>query len=426
MRQMTQKEDWDFAKEDVHYMTHGLHPYPAMMIPQIAKRLIKKYSSQHDVVLDPFCGSGGVLVEAMLAHHNCFGIDINPLACLLAKVKTTPIDPSLLTSQWTELRNEISKGIVVSRFEKSEIEVPEFPDSNIHYWFKPSTIKELYIIKKNLDSIPDEEVRDFFYACFSKTVRQVSGTRKGEFKLYRIPEEKWVEYQPNTIMVFESFLNTNISKMGEFFNHCEKEGINAKAEIFEADTSKLLTEEFPDEGRKKLYEGSVDLIVTSPPYGDSRTTVAYGQFCRYSLIWLGYAKKRTLEIDKVSLGGQGNQQELNSRTLEQTLENIPNTKRASEVKSYFSDLYDCLSRLCLVLSSGGHACFVLGNRTVNRIKIPTDQILVELGREFGFSRLAIIYRKIPSKRIPWKSSPTNIRGKKVDTISKESIVVLEK
>lgn len=59
-------EDWTFADADTQYMTHGLHPYPAGMIPQIANRLIERYSKPRLTVLDPFCGSGSVLVESRL------------------------------------------------------------------------------------------------------------------------------------------------------------------------------------------------------------------------------------------------------------------------------------------------------------------------------------------------------------------------
>jgi DNA modification methylase len=69
------------------------------------------YARKNDVVLDPFCGSGGVLVEARLAGLNSVGIDINPLACLLAEVKSNPIDPSILISWWKELRPKIEREI---------------------------------------------------------------------------------------------------------------------------------------------------------------------------------------------------------------------------------------------------------------------------------------------------------------------------
>ncbi|MEM3661053.1 MAG: DNA methyltransferase [Thermoproteota archaeon] len=57
-------DDWNFANCDTSYLTHGLHEYPARMIPQIAQRLINRYSPEGGKILDPFCGSGTVLVEA--------------------------------------------------------------------------------------------------------------------------------------------------------------------------------------------------------------------------------------------------------------------------------------------------------------------------------------------------------------------------
>jgi len=68
-------EDWTFRKANTHEHIHGIHPYPARMIPQIARKLIKLYSKPDDIVLDPFCGSGSVLAEA----NRAIGIDINPL-----------------------------------------------------------------------------------------------------------------------------------------------------------------------------------------------------------------------------------------------------------------------------------------------------------------------------------------------------------
>lgn len=66
-------DDWTFKNADTQYLTHGLHPYPARMIPQIASRLISDYSEKKDWVLDPFCGSGTVLVEPMLKNRNSIG-----------------------------------------------------------------------------------------------------------------------------------------------------------------------------------------------------------------------------------------------------------------------------------------------------------------------------------------------------------------
>jgi site-specific DNA-methyltransferase (cytosine-N4-specific) len=57
---------WDYQGEFTKTYTHGFHSYPAMMIPQVARRLIVEYSNEGDTLLDPFCGSGSVLVDAKL------------------------------------------------------------------------------------------------------------------------------------------------------------------------------------------------------------------------------------------------------------------------------------------------------------------------------------------------------------------------
>lgn len=419
-------EDWDFTNADIHYMTHGLHIYPARMIPQIARRLIERYSCVGDIVLDPFCGSGGVLVESMLTGRNAVGIDINPLACLLARVKSTPLNPKLLVDVWTDVRKNIGQDIGLLRLKQIQVKTPEFSGVNISYWFKPYMIEELAVIKNHLDKIPRREIREFFYVCFSNTVRTVSGTRKGEFKLYRMPLETWKNYSPNVLKIFEERVNNAISKMGEFYEYISKNGLKTKSEVYVGDTSKIFTDEFPSDAGKRLKEESVNLIVTSPPYGDSHTTVAYGQFSRYPLIWLGYPKEKVLEIDKISLGGRRNGEDLNLKSLNRVIDKIQDEKRAEEVKYFFIDLSKCLDKLSKLLAAKAYACFVLGNRTVNTIKIPTDEVITEIGKEFGLERETVIYRRIPSKRIPWKSSPTNIAGQKVETISKENIVILRK
>ena len=81
--------DWDFADAQTGYLTHSLHPYPAKYIPQIPNALIQELSSVGDTVLDPFCGSGTTLVEALLLKRHAVGVDANPLACLIARAKTT-------------------------------------------------------------------------------------------------------------------------------------------------------------------------------------------------------------------------------------------------------------------------------------------------------------------------------------------------
>ncbi len=425
-------EDWDFAGADTKYMTHGLHPYPARMIPQIVNRLLKRYASPYDVVLDPFCGSGGVLVEARLAKMHSIGIDINPLACLIAEVKSTPIDPNVLEEAWKKLKAKIGLTIWLFRSgQRSDIEVPDFSGTNIEYWFKPSTMKELSIIRQHLMEIENDEIRKFFSVIFSHTVREVSGTRKNEYKLYRIPEEKWANYGPNTSGVFVKHAEDAIKRMKEFYNACDR---SVFSKVFMADTRKMFSSDFPNEANELLSEKLPKIIVTSPPYGDSRTTVAYGQFSRLSSLWLDFEdwfdRETIMNVDNLSLGGRPNRTlKVDLPVLNQTIEIIErkSRQRAKEAMAFYYDLYMCLENMYAALSKGGYCCIVIANRTVRRVQVPTHAIIAEMGVDIGFENDVVIYpRRIPTKRLPWENAPENIPALKGKTMSKENIIVLRK
>ncbi|WP_437588114.1 DNA methyltransferase [Sorangium sp. So ce1000] len=81
------------AEEAARAHVHGFHSYPARMHPDTARRLIEGLSRRGERVLDPFCGSGTVLVEARLAGRAAIGVDANPLAVRLARLKVQGSTP---------------------------------------------------------------------------------------------------------------------------------------------------------------------------------------------------------------------------------------------------------------------------------------------------------------------------------------------
>ncbi|MCK4820441.1 hypothetical protein KA005_32050, partial [bacterium] len=115
-------DDWTFAGGRTNYMTHGLHPYPARMIPQIARKLIVRYSEEGNTVWDPFCGSGSAFVESMLTARNSVGTDLNPFAIFLSKVKTTPLDSEILRKSNMSLNRRIDS---VKKKSYGELEIPQ-------------------------------------------------------------------------------------------------------------------------------------------------------------------------------------------------------------------------------------------------------------------------------------------------------------
>ena len=87
-----ESQDWSFHDEATNSLTHGIHPYPAKFPPQIPARLIEILTRPGDVLLDPFCGSGTTLVEALRLDRSAVGTDINPIAVLVTETKTARLN----------------------------------------------------------------------------------------------------------------------------------------------------------------------------------------------------------------------------------------------------------------------------------------------------------------------------------------------
>lgn len=265
------------------------------------------------------------MVEAKL-HDNfqsAYGVDINPLAILISTVKTTPINPNLLKT----ILNRIVGDIIKERkktVNNAPIEAPII--KNIDYWFKPEVIVDLSIIKKSIELITykdkqlENDLKKFFCVSFSETVRLASNTRNSEFKLYRMAS--LLNFHPNAVLMFVEKSIQNIERMKLFY----KSAKNCDIVIFKEDSRKM----------ESVPSNFFDLIITSPPYGDSKTTVAYGQFSRLSLEWLNFQREETLKIDKSCLGGKKYLSDihLESPILDQTLDEIKkiDSQRADEVQ----------------------------------------------------------------------------------------------
>jgi SOS regulatory protein LexA len=403
---------WDFKGAHTKSYTHGIHTYPAMFIPQVARRLLENYSQKGDTICDIFCGSGTALVESRLLGRNSIGIDLNPLAIFLAKVKTNPINTSKITKTYFDLISRIHS------LRDKDIKKPDF--LNIDFWFKDSVIKKLAKIKKAILEINNDDLKKFFLVSFSETVRFSSNSKNGEFKLVRIKKEELENYDPDVLGFFKKRTEANINGMADFHKDVDRK---TKVKIIYGDSSK----------NQGIKENSIDCIITSPPYGDSRTTVAYGQFSRLSAQWLDIFENpdKASTIDNELLGGRpstGLIHSLNSEYLNYALEKIrkKDEKRAKDVLSFYLGLNDCLKQACKILKPQKYFCLVIGNRLVKQVRIPTDFIIAELAEKIGFSCEDIFVRNIPGKRMPIKNSPTNIVGALEETMTKESIVILRK
>ncbi len=402
---------WDFKTANTKEYTHCYHNYPAMMIPQIASRLITEYGKGAKTLFDPYCGTGTSLVEANINGINAYGTDLNPMAQLIAKAKTSKIELQILDLYLKEFNDylfALNFGI-----KKCNIIEPDF--KNIDFWFKKETKNKLATIKQFIDEIKDEKVQKFFLVAFSETVRESSLTRNSEFKLYRMSAKQRENFNPDVFGVINLKLVRN--RIG-LKNYIDKNQNSVNAHIYNFNSAENIEE---------IQKNSIDIVVTSPPYGDSKTTVAYGQFSRLSNQWLGVEDAN--QVDNQLMGGRAKTIiKTGIDVIDKTIEiiNEKDNKRAKEVYSFYSDYAKSIANVSAVIKHNGYACYVVGNRRVKDTILPTDEITKCLFEKYGFKYKNTFIRNIPNKRMPSKNSPTNEVGKKAATMSNEYIVIMQK
>jgi DNA modification methylase len=265
------------------YLVHDFHPYFAAFPPIIPRKIIELCSSPNDVVLDNFCGGGTALVEALLLGRNAIGVDINPLACLISKVKTTPliIDKNFIKRFLLQVRKDISyvkkkgqQSIENYLFEKTsdlniQVNLPRI--TNIDYWFQRDVQISLSIILRYIENVKDENLKDFLKVCFSSILRKVSNSTNLECH----PCKEEGKKIPDVYEIFSKKLILMCKQMDDFAKLVPK---SVSVKIFQADSRELST---------LLGEETVDLIVTSPPYG---TGSRYIDIYRFSIEWLALQK----------------------------------------------------------------------------------------------------------------------------------------
>jgi site-specific DNA-methyltransferase (cytosine-N4-specific) len=411
-------DDWTFNGASTRELTHCYHDYPARMIPQIASKLLDQYGKRAKLLFDPYCGTGTSLVEAIIRGISAVGTDLNPLARLIAESKTTIVDIDILNRHIRKLQD------IALRDNDGKSHNPPatiLGVSRLEFWFKPEVTNKLWSIREYINKIPDDHVQMFFKVAFSETVREVSNTRTEEFKLFRYAPDKLKSFNPNVYSIMLNKLNRNKIGLGRFMQIYGDFSERAKATICEFNSMEGIPSKY-------IRSASVDIVITSPPYGDSHTTVAYGQYSRLSAAWLSLVEPE--KIDGKLMGGKIYKElpKFNCSALNASLKSVADkdTKRALEVASFYTDLQKSISNVAKTIRKRGYSCYVVGNRRVKGVSLPTDKAIVSFFEAEGFHYEITHTRSIPNKRMPHKNSPSNIQGELDTTMVNEYIVVMQK
>ena len=401
---------WDFS-DVVSTGIHKISAYPATMVPDMQNELIKLIKSEDKSVqniLDPFHGSGVTLVEGMKNDLTPIGIDINPLANLITLVKLQGVSKN-------QIKLSNNRIIKLLRKESFEFEIHDF--YNINKWYREDFIETVSKIRAAIQKERYKNIRQYYWVCLINILKKYSNTRSSTFKLH-VKTQEDIDSMSNDII--EDFIK-NIEKsyvfLPSFVQYNKKSLYIGKAE-------EILSE---------FADGTVDLICTSPPYGDNSTTVTYGQYSMLPLYWidksdLGKFDKQLIanysSIDSNSLGGnQRVRSNFESSVLNDFLSRIDD-KKQNKVKNFVLDYLNVMTELVRVLKVGKYIVLTLGDRRVDNRVVPLSTITTEYLESNGFILEKAITRNIPKKRMPRKVS--KVGGNSVESMNQEHVLILKK
>ncbi len=405
--------------------THLIHPYPAKLLVHIPYFFLNNsiLSKEGDYVLDPFCGTGTVLLEALHAKKNAVGADSNPLARLIARTKTSNFVDVDLTSHLEK---------ILARARK--LRSPVVPDVvNIKYWFPESAINNLGRILRSINEVQDEHVKDFFLICFSNCVKKSSYAdprvsvpvklnpnrfEKNDF-FYKVVSERLEKI--NTQNVFEKFralAQENIKRFQKSSSFASTYTVNLNS----TDARELM-----DSDGSKLKENSIDLIITSPPYAGAQK---YIRSSSLNLGWLQLANTKDLTLlNQRNIGREILKSIDYKKTCETGIKeadhvlkkiNRVNSTRYMIASTYLIEMMTALKESIRVLKEKGFLVLVIGNNKTCDFEFNTQQYLTSFLLDQGLKCRLKLIDDIKSYGLMTK------RNKTADIISREWILVFEK
>lgn len=363
------------SKED---RMHKIHSYPAKFPAFLVSKAVK-YATEKNIEIesigDVFCGCGTTALETRKLNKSFYGWDINPVATLIASVKSEAYQLGRLKKYYKQIEKF---------YNEKQIEADEYFKNHerINYWFSEKQIIDLNKLLTAIRSeVPKGKYQNLFLCAFSNILKGCSMWLTKSIKPQYDPEK----FPQN---VFDSFVKQYESMLKAIPENDEL-SVNKKTNI---KTQNFL----------KIKEGSVklDLIITSPPYV---TSYEYADLHQLSTLWLehvvdyrdlrqgtiGSIYHQDVENDFCNLNSSG-------RAIVSELK-IKAKNKANSVGKYFVDMKSAVEKTYSITRKGGMNIFVIGNTSYKGVKVDNAKYLVEVMYRIGFTNIEVKKRKISSK-----------------------------
>lgn len=357
--------DWTFADACTRVATHGLHPYPAKFIPQIPRALIEALHPRDGTgIMDPFAGSGTTLVEAALVDIPAIGVDLNPLACLISKVKVTALTGSLSAA---------AERVLECARNHRDLRPPHIPA--VDHWFRRDVQYALSALVAYIETVQDMTLRDALAVALSSIIVRVSNqesdTRYAAVDKHVSREDVW--------RLFLQAVRSTDRALQQTWG-----GFLAPPRISVLHRNVLEVE-------PKEIEIPISLVITSPPYPNA---YEYWLYHKYRMYWLGMDP---LKVRAQEIGARPHYFKRNPQTAE-------------DFQRQMNQVWSLLRR---VLVPRGHVCFQVGNSIIRGELVDNSVIMRRSAEQHHFHLVAKMDREIPNNRKSFNPEHARIREEQV-------------
>lgn len=387
---------------------HGIYPYSGRILPYIPLFLlsIKALCPPQGKVLDPFAGSGTILLESLINPYykrDAIGIEINPIGRLISKVKTTPLNQDIVNQKKEQIIREFhtipSHSLVIPKTQQYV------------FWYSEKGLEELTKLKICINNLENDDYKDFFWLNFSFLARKISKAdpyippavllkphkyANSPDKINKINDAMKNSENPDLINYFSELVDKNSKKIEYLNNFPEIKEQEKTAKIVWDDARQMRIGQYDCAGKlsklksKRIRKNSIDLIITSPPY---LTAQKYIRTSMLEILWLeDILEEKRIDLEKHSIGTESVSfnsvcfQEIGIHEVDELIKKTLSIskQRAAEVFQYFKDMKNVIEEMHWVLKKGAFAVLIVGNNKVAGETIETYRLLQQIGENCGF------------------------------------------
>lgn len=393
-----------------------IHPFPARMAPGIALEALGD-SKVTLRVLDPMAGSGTVLAVARANGHRAFGLDLDPLAVLLARVWTRTVDARRAKDKAAEVLDRAERAFKSlpsgeAYPARSDAETCSF----IRYWFDSYARRQLSALSDAIHRVHDDATRDVLWCAFSRLIITKSAGASLAMDLAHSRPHRHFERAP--VKPFNRFL----SAVETVVSNCPQPGsgrVGPVAVVNRGDARNL-----------NIKDSSIDLILTSPPYLNG---IDYLRCSKFSLVWMGHHIPELRRIRGDAVGTEASSaQALHAPWVISLIKDLGLKPAVSSrvqglLATYVWDMAQALAESSRVLKSRGRAVYVVGESMSRGTFIRNSSIITRVARHHGLSLVSRQARALPANRRYLPPPKRRLSTASLDTrLRREVVIVFEK